>query len=75
MEQKLAEARVALERLAEHGVTTFHDITPPDQFEVYRQLRDRGEMTARVYARPTLDKYDELAAVGIFRGFGDDWIR
>ena len=29
----------------------------------------------RVYARPTLDKWDELAAVGIPQGFGDEWLR
>lgn len=75
MDQRLAEARVALQRLASHGVTTFHDITPPYQFEVYRELRRRGELTARVYARPTLDKWDDLAEVGISHGFGDEWIR
>ncbi len=75
MEQRLAEARVALARLASHGVTTIHDITPPYQFDVYRELRRRGELTVRVYARPTLDKWDELAYVGLSHGFGDEWIR
>jgi predicted amidohydrolase YtcJ len=28
-----------------------------------------------VFARPTLDKWNELAYVGITPGFGDDWIR
>ena len=75
LDQRLAESRVALRRLASHGVTTIHDITGATQLDVYRRLKDRGELTVRVYARPTLDRWDELAAVGIRHGFGDDWIR
>jgi predicted amidohydrolase YtcJ len=75
MEQRLAEARAALAQLREYGVTSFHDITPPEQLPVYEELRRRGALTARVYARPTLDKWEDLAAVGIRHGFGDDWIR
>lgn len=75
MDQRLAEARAALGRLAENGVTGIHDITPPEQMEVFRQLHRSGELTARIYARPTLDKVEELAAVGIQHGFGDEWLR
>jgi predicted amidohydrolase YtcJ len=74
-EQRLREARVALAHLAELGVTGIHDNTPPDQLPVFHALKERGELTTRVYARPTLDKYDELAAVGIPMGFGDEWLR
>ena len=75
MEQRLAEARVALARLAEHGVTTFFDITPPSQVEVYHNLRKRGELTARVNMRLVLDTWDEMRDAGIVDGFGDEWIR
>ncbi|NNM32022.1 MAG: amidohydrolase, partial [Gemmatimonadetes bacterium] len=75
MEQKLAEARMALGRLAEHGVTTFFDITPPGQVEVYHRLRDRGELTARVNMRLVLDTWDEMRDAGITEGFGDRWVR
>ena len=75
MEQKLAEARAALADLARHGVTTFFDITPPDQVEVYHLLRTRGELTARVNMRMVLDTWDEMRDAGIREGFGDDWIR
>lgn len=75
MEQRLAEARIALERLAEHGVTTFFDITPPEQVAVYESLRESGELTARVNIRLVLDTWDELGDAGIVNGFGDDWIR
>jgi predicted amidohydrolase YtcJ len=75
LDQRLAEARVALAQLREFGVTTIHDNTAPEQFGVYEELRRRGELTVRVYGRPTLDKWDALRAVGIRHGFGDDWIR
>ncbi len=75
MEQRLAEARIAQRRLASHGVTTIHDITGPEQMRVFRELHRRGELTVRVYMRPTLDKWDELADVGIEHGFGNDWLK
>jgi predicted amidohydrolase YtcJ len=75
LEQQLAEARVALARLAGHGVTTIHDITPASQLDVFQELRRRGELTVRVYARPTLDQWEHLAALGIRHGFGDDWVK
>ena len=74
-EQRLAEARTALARLASNGVTTIFDITPPDQLPVYEALRESGELTARVNVRLVLDTWDELAHAGIADGFGDDWIR
>jgi predicted amidohydrolase YtcJ len=74
-DQRLREARAAQQHLAELGVTTIHDITPPTQLPVYTELKRRGELTVRVFARPTLDKWNELAYAGISPGFGDDWIR
>jgi predicted amidohydrolase YtcJ len=75
MGQKLAEARTALADLAQHGVTTFFDITPPGQVDVYHRLRQQGELTARVNMRLVLDTWDEMRDAGITEGFGDDWIR
>ena len=75
MEQKLAEARIALARLAEHGVTTFFDNTPPEQVEVFHLLRRDGELTSRVNMRLVLDTWDEMRDAGIVEGFGDRWVR
>jgi predicted amidohydrolase YtcJ len=75
MEQKLAEARVALADQRQVGITSFHDITPPDMFEVYEALRGAGELTARVYARPYLRQVDEHIAAGMTPGQGDEWIK
>ncbi len=74
-EQRLREARVAIAHLNEMGVTSIHDITPREQLPVYNELKRRGELTVRVYARPTLDKWDALSFVGIPHGFGDEYLR
>jgi predicted amidohydrolase YtcJ len=74
-DQQLREARAAQQHLAELGVTTIHDITPPTQLPVYTEMERRGELTVRVFARPTLDKWDDMAYVGIAPGFGSDWVR
>lgn len=75
LEQRLAESRAALAHLAALGVTTIHDITSPDQLEVYHLLLENDELTTRVYARPTLDKWDELRAAGIRHGFGNEYLK
>ncbi len=75
LEQRLAESRAALAQLAELGVTGIHDNTSAEQLRIYEELRRRGELTLRIYARPTLDKVDALRAVGIRHGFGDEWVR
>lgn len=73
--QRLAEARIALQRLAENGVTSIFDITPPEQLPVYQELRRLGELTTRVNVRPVLDSWDELGHLGIGQGYGDGWLR
>jgi len=75
LEQRMAESRGALRHLAELGVTTIHDITGSDQLEIFQLLLASNELTTRVYARPTLDRYDELAAAGIRHGFGNDYLK
>jgi predicted amidohydrolase YtcJ len=75
LEQRLTESRGALRHLAELGVTTIHDNTSPDQMEVYQLLLANNELTTRIYARPTLDRYDELRAAGIRHGFGSEYLK
>jgi predicted amidohydrolase YtcJ len=74
-EQQLEEARMALADLAQFGVTTIHDNTPPAMFPVYQALLDEGELTTRIYARPSLDRYEHQAALGLPRNFGSDFIK
>jgi predicted amidohydrolase YtcJ len=75
LEQRLTESRTALAHLAELGVTTIHDNTTPEQLEVFQLLLAEDSLTTRIYARPTLDRWDELAAVGIRHGFGNEYLK
>ncbi|HXF95698.1 MAG TPA: amidohydrolase [Gemmatimonadales bacterium] len=75
LEQRLAEAHAALGQLRENGVTSIHDNTGPEALEVFRALRAAGELTVRVYARPTLDRWYEDHRRGIILERGDEWIR
>ncbi|MCH9695204.1 MAG: amidohydrolase [Gammaproteobacteria bacterium] len=75
-EQRIAETREAWRKMASVGVTSYCDITSDPAFvDIYRELRDAGEMTARVRVRPPLDRWESMADLGIKVGFGDDWIR
>ena len=74
--QRVAETRRAWAQMASVGVTSYCDITSsPVYVDIYRELRDSGNMTSRVRVRPPLDRWDSMAELGIKVGFGDDWIR
>lgn len=75
-EQRVAETKRAWEQMAMVGVTSYCDITSnPVYVDIYREMRDKGEMTARARYRPPLDRWESMADLGIKVGFGDDWIR
>jgi len=75
-EQRIQETLRTWQQMREVGVTSYCDITSaPVQVDIYRELRDKGQMTARVRYRPPLDRWESLANLGIQPGFGDDWIR
>jgi predicted amidohydrolase YtcJ len=74
-EQMLAESRRALAELRRYGVTSIHDNTRADQMRVYQELLRNGELTVRVWARPTLDMVEYLRAIGIETGFGNDMLK
>ena len=75
-EQRISEAREAWKMMSSVGVTSYCDITSdPVYVDIYRELREKGQMTARVRYRPPLDKWEYMAGLGIRVGFGDEWIR
>jgi predicted amidohydrolase YtcJ len=73
-QQLLAEARLALADLKFHGVTTIHDITRAGTMRIFQYLQARNALSVRVCARPTLDHWEDLAAVGVRTGFGDEML-
>ncbi len=59
----------------EGGITTIQDLTSAQMLRVYQQTRENGDLTVRVNLRPTMFEVENIAALGISRGFGDDWLK
>ena len=74
-EQRLVQVRAVLQEAREGGVTTMQDLTSAAQLMAYQELKKRGELTARIMLRPTLDNVEHTAALGLSRGFGDGWLK
>ena len=74
-EQRLIQVRAVLREAREGGLTTMQDLTSPEQLMAYQELKRRGELTARIMVRPTLSQAEHVAALGVSRGFGDDWLK
>jgi predicted amidohydrolase YtcJ len=74
-EQRLAQVRAVLQEAREGGVTTIQDLTTGPQLRAYQHLHARGELTARILLRPTLDMVAHIEPLGITRGFGDHWLK
>lgn len=83
-EQKLAEARRALEECRKWGVTTVQDMSPPDQLDVYKKLLSDGELTCRFTFSPSrLIEFESMKEKGWVinredpkhpHPSGDEWI-
>jgi predicted amidohydrolase YtcJ len=67
--------RAVLKEAREGGVTTMQDLTSAPQLAAYQELRRRGELTARIMLRPQLWEVPHVAALGLSRSFGDEWLR
>ena len=74
-DQRLVQVRAVLKEAREGGVTTMQDLTSAEQLRAYQELQRRGELTSRIMLRPTLDNVVHTRALGISRGFGDEWLR
>jgi predicted amidohydrolase YtcJ len=74
-EQRLVQVRAVLKEAREGGITTMQDLTSADQLIAYQELKRRGELTSRIMLRPTLFQTEQVAALGLTRGFGDDWLK
>ncbi len=73
-ERRITQTKNALEEIRRYGVTTVSDMSDEEQLDIYRELRDAGELTVRVDFRYPLDEWFKLAQQGIQRGGGDAWI-
>jgi hypothetical protein len=68
-------ARAALQEASRLGVTSIQDNSSIDALPTYMDLREAGELTARVNVWRPIAALDALRRAGIRSGLGDDWIR
>lgn len=70
-----AALEASLQEAARVGVTSIQDVTPWDDYAVYKRFRDAGKLTVRVYARTPLADWKRQAEEVERHGRGDDWLR
>jgi hypothetical protein len=75
-DEVLEAMRPALKLAASRGVTTVHDKDGwRGAFRLFQRLREEGPLPLRVWQSLPYDKLDELAAVELRSGFGDEFLR
>jgi predicted amidohydrolase YtcJ len=66
----------ALAHAASLGVTSVQEMgTEPESFRIYAELAEKGELTARIYAAPTIMDWEDQARLGVRRAFGSTYLR
>ncbi|MGH9545291.1 MAG: amidohydrolase [Terriglobales bacterium] len=75
-EERLRAAKRALAHAASLGVTSVQHMNPEyADIAVYSELRERGELTARIYAAPLITGVDDQVKIGIRHAFGGPFLR
>lgn len=74
-ERRIQQTKNALAEIRRYGVTNISDMSDDEQLDIYRELLKSDELTVRVHFRAGLDRWQEIADLGIKIGSGDDWIR
>ncbi|MGD2295984.1 MAG: amidohydrolase [Candidatus Aminicenantes bacterium] len=65
----------ALEHAAGLGLTSIHTGSWLGEIETYKQIKEEGNLTLRVYAWLPVNSLDEYIAKGIKQGQGDEWVK
>ena len=75
-EQRLKIVKRALAYAASVGVTSVqHLVASYEDIGVYSELLQRGELTVRIYAAPSITHVDDIAKLGIGHAFGGPYLR
>jgi hypothetical protein len=75
-DQRLHAVKRALGHAASLGVTSVQNMSADyADIAVYAELRDRGGLTTRIYAAPSIVGFEDEAKIGIRRAFGDPFLR
>src|SRR5262249_3358446 len=70
---KMTENALRLAR--EAGVTSFQDMSDPEQLQLYNEFLEADRLTARVHYRYGIELWEQMKALGIKRGSGNAMIR
>lgn len=65
----------ALHHAAALGITGIHTASYLKEIEIYREIKEEGKLTLRVYAWLPISRLDDYIQKGIKRGQGDEWVR
>jgi predicted amidohydrolase YtcJ len=75
-DQRLKIVRRALAYAASVGVTSVqHMVASYEDIAVYAELLQRGELTTRIYAAPSITHVDDFAKLGVGHAFGGPYLR
>ena len=75
-DQRVKIVKRALTYAASVGVTSVqHMVASYEDIGVYSELLQRGELTTRIYAAPSITHVDDLAKLGIGHAFGGRYLR
>jgi len=75
-EDRLHAIKRALAHAASLGVTSVQHMSADyADIAAYSELRDRNELTTRIYVAPLITEYEDLTKVGVRRAFGDSYLR
>jgi predicted amidohydrolase YtcJ len=79
-EQLLRAARRGLALAASLGVTSMQEMSNSDEnlgvnVDIYKELEERGELTARFYVAPSIIAWQNQARLGIRHAFGSAYLR
>jgi predicted amidohydrolase YtcJ len=75
-DQRLKAAKRALAHAASVGVTSVQNMSAGyGDIEIYAELLQRGELTTRIYAAPSIVGFEDQAKIGVRHAFGGPYLR
>jgi len=75
--RKIAQegASQILKECASVGLTCVYDTVDGPHIRAALDLKNQGKLPIRVRMDVNIDHFNDLDRIGIYRGFGDDWLR
>lgn len=74
-DEMMEAAKLALAEARRLGITSIQDVSSDADVNVYRKLKESGELTARMYCRLPIAFTEKYIENGMKAHTGDEWIR